>query len=322
MSVHDPRSRISYTGELGPVFERAAHAYRLGDFQSYEVVPVGYEDFNAALRTTEGKFFAKVFFSDRTDPEIDRWEAMMHAVIDGRVSHPHLYSAHGEFVYNDQKSDLSMAAMDFIEGETFFDLKRTPTSEELVLILRQAVLVNDIDHKPDYLPDSWAIPNIKETYAPIKDKIQVEDSELIEKALAELDGVNINKLPHCFVHGDFTKSNILLGNDGEVYILDFSVSNWYPRIQELAVIVGNLLNSTEESESFYDVLKKVVRGYVEQGGKLTDREMDALPAYCRAAYASELIGGSRELIINRNDTEETSYWIELGRAGLRRAYSH
>ncbi len=53
----------------------------------------------------------------------------------------------------------------------------------------------------------------------------------VEQAMARYAEILVDDLPHTFVHGDFTKANVLNGDDGKVYILDFSVANWYPRIQ-------------------------------------------------------------------------------------------
>ncbi len=40
----------------------------------------------------------------------------------------------------------------------------------------------------------------------------------------------------------FVEGNTIKGDDGKIYIIDFSVANWYPRIQELAVMAANLLH--------------------------------------------------------------------------------
>lgn len=49
MSEMDPYARLEFTGELDPVMERVCDVYELGEYGGFEVVPVGYEDFNAVL---------------------------------------------------------------------------------------------------------------------------------------------------------------------------------------------------------------------------------------------------------------------------------
>ncbi len=57
---------------------------------------------------------------------------------------------------------------------------------------------------------------------------------------------------------------------------------------------------------------------VEQGGVLTTGELQALPAYVRAAYAMEFIGASVEKYLHNNDSEENNYWRSLGWSGIQR----
>lgn len=104
-----------------------------------------------------------------------------------------------------------------------------------------------------------------------------------------------------------------------MYIVDFSVANWYPRIQELAVIIANLLNDEYGNRTYTDNLKQVVRLYIEEGGELAEEEVRALPAYARVAYAAELVGAHRERLESDRPPKENQYWLHLGRIGLERS---
>lgn len=319
MTEQDPHLRLEYEGSMEPVFKGAARAFNIGKFKDYEVVPIGYEDFNAIVRTNEGTYFSKVFAGYRSADDVGRYKNIMQAVVQAGVSHPRFYEAENSLVYTDGDTGLSMVVMDFVSGKTFYEMERTPSQNELHQILSQTVAINKIPHRPPYLEDSWAIPNLKETYALVKDSVGDEDKKVIEKVVEDLERVDIAALPHSFVHGDIVKSNVLKGDDGKMYILDFSVANWCPRIQELAVIVGNLMNSVRGRRTFESIVKDVVYGYVMSGGELTTEEMDVTVAYSRAAYASEFVGAVREQVVNHNNTQENDYWLRLGRAGLHRA---
>ncbi|QQS18302.1 hypothetical protein IPL68_06815 [Candidatus Saccharibacteria bacterium] len=52
---------------------------------------------------------------------------------------------------------------------------------------------------------------------------------------------------------------------------------------------------------------------------LTEQERKHLPVYALAGVAMEFMGAHQEKYINGNDTEETDYWLSLGRDGLRKA---
>lgn len=321
MSEFRPEERIEYTGPLKPVLARAAEVYGLGDFQGYTTIPVGYEDFNAHLQTSQGEYFVKIFASRREPREITRYEMIMQAVVASEVNCPVLHATNDGLIYRDRESNLGMVAMDFIRGRTFYELQRSPDDTELRQVLEQAVRIQNVPHHPEFLFDSWAITNLAaDSYLPVREYMSIPEFATLERIVDELGAVASDTLPHALVHGDITKSNTLAGDDGKIYILDFSVANWYPCIQELAVIVGNLLNDPSGSETFLELLEKVVMGYVQAGGQLSKSEAYALPVYARAAYAAEFVGALREKYLNGNDSVETDYWMEIGRSGLTKAY--
>ncbi len=311
-----PTDRIAYTGNLAPLIERVAEAYGVGTPTGHSVVEVGYEDCNVIIETEQDRFLAKMFAKTRKPEEITRYTDIMRKVVEAGVHHPELMTANGDIVYTD--SGVSLVLMRFIEGKTFFELDRAPDDNERRAILEQAAKINAIDYEPPYLFDSWAIPNISEMFDKVKQYIEPDDLALVEQVIAEYRAIPVDELPHSFVHGDFTKTNILKSDNGEIYVLDFSVANRYPRLQELAVIAANLLHDDKIS---LDERCQVVADEYSQFSELTEAERQHLPAYALAGVAMELMGAHQEKFINGNDTDETDYWLNLGRAGLRQALS-
>jgi hypothetical protein len=107
------------------------------------------------------------------------------------------------------------------------------------------------------------------------------------------------------------------GNDNEIYILDFSVSNWYPRIQELAVIAANLFYEENNVTSLNERVEWISSEY-SKFNPLTSEEKQHLYTYALAGIAMEFMGAHQEKFIKGNMSEETEYWLNLGRNGLRR----
>lgn len=314
--LRTPADRLNYTGDLTPVVERVCEAYSVGQLTATSIVEVGYEDCNVVIETDQAKFVAKMFSKIRTSDDITRYTTTMEKVVEAGVHHPELLTTSaGETAYGD--SGITLVLMRFIDGKSFLELDRAPTDEERKAILEQAAKVNGIDYEPPYLFDSWAIPNIHAMFEKVKQYIAPEDLPLVEQAFAAYDAVPVNDLPHSFVHGDFTKANVIKDKDGKIYILDFSVANRYPRIQELAVIVANLLH--DNSEATLEQKCEQVADEYSEFNPLTDEERKHLPAYALAGIAMEFMGAHQEKYINGNDTEETNYWLNLGRAGLRKA---
>lgn len=314
--LQTPANRLNYSGDLTPVIERVCEAYGVGQLSTSSIVEVGYEDCNVIIQTDQAKFVAKMFAKTRTAEDIARYTTTMEKVVDAGVHHPELLkTAAGETTYAD--SGITLVLMRFIEGKSFLELDRSPSDEERKAVLEQAAIVNGIDYEPPYLFDSWAIPNIHAMFEKVRQYIEPEDLALVERAIASYDAIPVDDLPHCFVHGDFTKANVIKGQDGKIYILDFSVANRYPRIQELAVIVANLLHDNDEvalEQKCADVADEY-----SAFNLLTEQERKHLPVYALAGVAMEFMGAHQEKYINGNDTEETDYWLALGRDGLRKA---
>ena len=320
MSEQKPIDRLAYSGDLEPVIDRLCANYGVGTPASSSVIEVGYEDCNVIVETDQNKYLAKMFAKSRTAEEIARYTTTMQRVVGAGVHHPELLTtSSGEVVYTDTR--ITLVLMRFVEGKTFFELDRAPDAHERKAVLEQAAKVNSIDYKPTYLFDSWAIPNIRAMFDKVRQFVEPDDLKLVEQAMARYEAIPVDDLPHAFVHGDFTKTNVLKGNDGKMYILDFSVANWYPRIQELAVIAANLLHDKDDGSSLEERCQLVADEYSEFS-RLTEDERKYLPAYALAGVAMEFMGAHQEKHINGNDTEETDYWLNLGRNGLRSSLSN
>ncbi len=208
-----------------------------------------------------------------------------------------------------------MVLMNFIDGKTFLELDRAPNTAELEKAIEQAAIINRIDYHPQYIFDSWAIPNITEMYRRVSRFIEPDDKKLVETAIAEYATIAVDLLPHCFVHGDFTKANVIKADNGELYILDFAVSTWYPRIQELAVITANLIYDKSSAMALRKRCDLVASMY-NRYNPLSSEEKYSLYQYTLAGIAMEFMGSHQERYINGNDTKETKYWFEYGRTSL------
>jgi len=322
MNKKTPADRLNYSGDLGPVVDRLCGAYGIGKPAGYYVIEMGYEDCNVAIEASGGKYVAKIFSKERTPVIILRYGTIMKKAIDAGVNHPFLEkTSDGGVVYMDSAANgISMVLMKFIEGKTFLDMGRCPDDSERRAIIKQAAKIDRIDHHPAYLSDSWAIPNIHRTFQKVRKFIQADDLKLVERVLAQYDAIPAGSLPCCFVHGDFTKANIIKGDDGKMYILDFSVSNWQPRIQEISVILANLLYDKNDSLSLRDKAELVSDEY-SGFNPLTQEERKYVYPYALAGIAMEFMGAHQEKYINGNDSEETGYWLDLGRNGLKKELS-
>jgi Ser/Thr protein kinase RdoA (MazF antagonist) len=302
--------------------DRICDAYQIGQPTNFSVIETGYEDCNVIIETPERKFVAKIFSKGRSPEDIARYTTIMEKAVEAGVSHPPLMkTGDSDFVHTDnQANGISLVLMEFIKGKNFIELNRVPDAEERKMIIEQAAKINGIDYQPVYLFDSWAIPNIKVMFEKVKQFVQSDDLRMVERVIAGYSEIPVDALPHCFVHGDFTKANIIKGEDGKIYVLDFSVSNWYPRIQELSVIVANLLYDKNHPSTLQERIDLVLNEY-SQLNPLTDEERKYVYSYALAGVAMEFLGAHQEKYINGNDTEETDFWMNLGRDGLKKEFA-
>lgn len=319
VNTKTPVGRLNYSGSLTPVIGRLYTAYNVGEPTDFSVIESGYEDCNVIIQTSRDKYVAKIFAKERSREDIVRYATIMEKAVKAGVHHPPLIQTDdGNVVYVDRQANgISLVLMKFIEGKTFIELGRVPDADERRMVIEQAATINTINYHPPYLFDSWAIPNIHIMFEKVKGFIRPEDFRLVELAIARYADIPVDGLPHCFVHGDFTKTNVLKGNDGKVYILDFSVANWYPRIQELAVIVANLLYDRNSSASLHEIIALAVNEYTKLQ-PLTAKERNCMYPYTLAGIAMEFLGAHQEKYIHGNDTVETDFWMKLGRDGLKR----
>ena len=138
---------------------------------------------------------------------------------------------------------------------------------------------------------------------------------MIKPLTKEFEKINIQTLPHCFVHGDIIATNTMKDKNNKIWIIDFAVSNYYPRIQELAVFACNLLFD-EEHRSKTENNLKIALGEYQKVIKLTPRELEILPTYIKLAYAMHVLSATYESVAEKNNSEENKYWLSQGRMGL------
>jgi Ser/Thr protein kinase RdoA (MazF antagonist) len=313
--------RLGFDGDFDQVVTRLAAYYEMGVVRQTDLLAVGFEDYNLKITSDSGEHVAKFFSKNRTADENKRYATIIQKAISAGVNHPALLvGVDGGVVFTDRQSGLSAVVMQFVQGKTFYDAGTFPTDEQLAIIATEAVKIHSIDYAPSYLFDSWAIPNIRPMYDKTKDHLSSEGRGLAEQALARYEAIPLSQLPTCLVHGDLIKTNLIAGDDGKIYVLDFACTNAYPRIQELAVMAVSLLHDEKVSvgSTLRERVDRVVAAYVSAGGTLTDVERAQVFNYALAGAAMEYMGSISERL-RGDDSAEIDYWENLGLTNLREA---
>ncbi len=312
------QGRINYQDDLKPFLQKVCSDFNIGEYKSYEIVPIGYEDFNLFLLTDKDKYFVKIFGSFRDKSECSRYVEIMESVLKAGVSHPKLYKSNKGYLYEIKNNDLvdRLCVMQFIYGKIFYELQTTPTTEDMRFVIKQAALINKIDIKPPLVYDHWAITSFLKEYSEKGQLLNNDDKKLIEPLVDIYKSLEVEKLPHCFVHGDITKTNTMKSTKDGIFILDFAVANYYPRIQELAVILCDLFFNPKSPEGFpenYNLALSEYQKYIV----LTPDELKKLPSYVRLAHTMHVLLANYEKVANKNNSTENGYFLGMGRIGLK-----
>ena len=309
--------RISYKGKLEDIGVAVAERYDLGNLLSCRLVSAGYEDFNFVLETTKYTHFVKVFANFRTDQQCLRYiEVMVEAGEEG-VSIPKLLQAGGEHFHSMIVNDVTLrfCVMEYIDGDTYYDLKRKPNAKEIQFLAHQAARINSIDLKPEFVYDSWAVVNFLNEFQGKSKSLEPEDQQLIEFLVEEYKKIDFEKLPHAFVHGDLIATNVMKDKNGRDWVIDFAVANTYPRIQEIAVLASNMLLDEKSKERSAANLELALKKY-QATIKLTPEELNVLPGYIKLAHGMHVLRAGSEKMAEGNGSEENEYWLNQGRTGL------
>ncbi len=312
------RKRIGFSGDLKKLSKIICRDFNIGAFKACKISALGYEDFNFSLATVKGKYFVKIFSNTRAAGDCKRNVDVITKSIDAGVSVPKLYQSEQGFLHTLTmgKTTLRLCVMDSIDGEDLYTSRAPISHKDIGSLARQASLINSIDTKPSVIYDSWAINNFPKEYEKKKQYLDREDLALIAPLIIAFKNLKIESLPHCFVHGDFIRTNIIKDRTDKLWVVDFSVSNYYPRIQELAVLACDVLFNKEDIHASEHNLKIALAEY-QKIIPLTPRELASLPTYIKLAHAMHLLCANYERKVNKNNSEENKYFYALGKSGLK-----
>lgn len=316
MDLTSFQDRINYKGDLRNTLELVAKDYDLGRYKAHRPIIQGYEDFNIVLETKKGQYLVKIMASSRSDHECEQYANIMRVALNSGISHPKLYSgSSGDlFKINLDNIELWLVVMDFIDGMDFYTLHEKPSIEEIVFLSQQAAKINQLNLFPKAVYDSWAIPNFLKEYNQVKDDLDKDDLVFIKPLAEKFNKLNLDKLPRCFVHGDIICTNVMKSKGGKLFIIDFAVSNIYPRIQELAILLCDLFFDINKSKYLFNY--NLALAEYQKSIKLEKEEVEILPTYIKLAHAMHVIPATREKL-KKTQVSENNFWLKSGQEGIR-----
>ena len=93
-----------------------------------------------------------------------------------------------------------ICVFEYIDGKNYFELNQKASKEIIKDLAIQTAMINQLDIKPDFIYDSWAIINFEEEYKNKREYISDEYKEEFDKLLSEFKKLDFDKLQKVFVH--------------------------------------------------------------------------------------------------------------------------
>lgn len=312
-------NRINLTFPLEFLSNEICKKYDLGDFVCNKLIEIGYEDYNYVLTTNKGVFVVKVFSTERTDNNSLELAQRADIAYKNGVSCPQIMkSSLGEVlsILTIDNTVFRILVMEYIDGNNFFVLKQLPSENELEIIATELAKLNNIEYKPNFIYDKWAIVNYAQEYKKHINLINDSDKRHLDIALKLYNSCDFSKLKYGFVHGDIIETNIIKDKNGKLFFIDFSVSNYLPRIVDIAVTICDLcldLNNLDKSKAR---ATKFIEAY-EKISPLSDYEKDCLKKFIVCHQAITVLETTREKILENNNTDENEIFMQKGKKGLK-----
>ncbi len=315
--MKDFQKRIGFTGDISPILKQVVRDYRLGTYLSYKVIPVGYEDFNLIIKTSHGKYFLKIFAAYRNKENCERYIEIITKALAYGVQHPKFLKSSQGTLYETRREKLPvrLCVMQYIDGKSIYHLKSGLNPNEQKFLIKEAALVNKINLKTKFIYDSWAVSNFLKEFKKKRKYLDAVSKKVFDRLAKEFSELRIAALPHCLVHGDIIKTNVLRSKTGRIFIIDFSVSYYYPRIQELSVLLCSCLFDEKHPEKITKQRNFSIREY-QRYIQLTNKEKIAFPIFCDVAHAMHVLQATYESRVRHNKSRENAYWLKLGKIGL------
>lgn len=312
------KDRIGYKGDLKPVLNQVCKDYEIDKLIDYKVNEFGYQDFNIGIKTNKGNYFVKILAKSHSDKNCQGYIDLMRKVKDKGVSYPSLYKSNQGFLHILQVggSKLRLCVQEYINGDNFATLNIDPDFNEIFEISKQAALINSIKYQLSYSErDTWATRNFLEQY-PVKSKaLSEEEKRLVTPLLDDFKNLEIEKLPHCLVHGDIIRTNVMKDKSNKIWIIDFGVSAYQARIIELAVLFHDICLDLDSPNNTKKKRELALNQY-SKSIKLTQAELKALPVLTKVTHAMYLMSSAYMERILKEPSEETTLWLTRSKKAL------
>ncbi len=307
--------RIHNIKDTKNIAEKVCQYYKLGKLINQKHIEIGYEDFNMIINTSTGEYFIKILNKSRPKNEQIRLVDILEKAIKGGVQVPKIHQINSESIFELEINNkiLNIIVMDYIKGTNVLLLNRDLNHDEICSVAKEMAKINKIDFQVEPYYDEWTITNFESEYKKKIEKIDAKDKLLVSKVYEQMSKVDFSKFKMSYTHADIIKSNLILDDEGKIWVIDFSVLNYLPRVIELAVAMFGVC-LTNDREISIDNMNILINEY-NKYNKLDSYEISNLPIIFNCISAMNILQTS--FIKATDETfEENEHWLSEGRKGI------
>lgn len=315
MEYKSSYDRINNINDIDYISRKICNDYGFDKYTGYQLIEIGYEDFNYILNTETNKYVVKILNTERDLSSCNRLISILSKSIKEGVPVPNIYSINNQLLYeiNVQDTLLRLFVMEY-SGKSFWELGKELNDNELKQVAFIASKINSIDYNiKETFYDEWTVTNLLKEYNKKQDSLLEKDKKIIQHIIHSFKNIDFDKLPYSYVHGDIIKANLLLDDNNNISVIDFSAFNYLPRIVEVtALLLGLCL--TNEKESTINKMNQFL-SYYHNLIPLSDLELEYLPLLLRS-LASMYIIQTSFIVSESLDYVENEYWLLEGQKYL------
>jgi Ser/Thr protein kinase RdoA (MazF antagonist) len=310
--------RIDSLDDIKTLIQEVLNIYQKTSLKEYQVLEIGYEDFNVIIKTDNDNYFLKVFNNSRDDDEVETIVERIVATVEVGVPTPNIYknpkTNNYLTVITINQSRFRLCLMQYIDGHDFFSLQEKPDDDELTQIAQIAAKVSETNYQPKFVYDSWAITSFLQEFKKKESYLKGKDLQIVREVYDEFNNFDYNALPKSFVHGDMMSTNMLKDKNNNIWLIDFSVSNYMARLIEIIIVCGDLALIVGNKEQSLKRLKLVFKTWVKLVNAI-DFEIKSFEMLFKVANAINIMNTNYE-IATGNTSEETIMHLDAGRFGM------
>lgn len=309
--------RIELSGTLDELLQDVCFAYGLGSIASYQLLPDGYDDVNAVVTTHQGQYVIKVFRKE-TAPIIVKDIVRVISELDLLGAPvPRLILSDFGYLYHKGRgrNETRACVMECFAGEDFEHV--APSLEELKGI---AVFLSQLHSLPFRVTphyDEWATANLASEFARKRHFLSPELLDIIEPIAREFEGLELEKLDRCDIHGDLHKRNVMRTITGRLCVVDFSCMDVGHAAVDLSIFLALCCFDPQHPEASRAVMDEVIKAYRSER-ELKPVELEYIPLLIRATFAMYALSAQYLITAAHDKKQKTRHWLEVGVTGLKR----